>query len=399
MLHLRTILVMAVIGAALLMSASAYGATVVIGTVVNASGQPVGGVTVELYDELLLGTDQTLSPVATAVSDSDGTYAIDLAVTSTYTNRAASNGGAVNFDVIVANSTLLAYNGIARYPTKAGSCDPLIRTCRPVGSDSWIVDPDQPDDSGAAGLAAGDLVPDHSATAGSNRLVLRAEVSNGSAVTSSPALAGPCAGIVKTAVGTQTNWGVVGQLHVPKDASATFKYGKSADSDIGIGYSTNDANWSMKGSVHVGNARSAEITLSKSTSATSRYGKRTKSQFKTTKYKYVTCAAQHFWKIIGEKWVAGADWGQDTNEYNGHCLDTYFQYRSSYPEGATFTRNDSNLAKYNGSLDVFGVGLSVQSGASTFVTLHWKMGTKLGTYWLCGNDDFVTDSHRIYAGA
>ena len=54
-------------------------------------------------------------------------------------------------------------------------------------------------------------------------------------------------------------------------------------------------------------------------------------------------------KIIGEKWVAGADWGQDTNEYNGHCLDTYFQYRSSYPESATFTRNDSNLAKYNGS--------------------------------------------------
>lgn len=104
-------------------------------------------------------------------------------------------------------------------------------------------------------------------------------------------------------------------------------------------------------------------------------------------------------KIIGEKWVAGADWGQDTNEYNGHCLDTYFQYRSSYPESATFTRNDSNLAKYNGSLDVFGVGLSVQSGASTFVTLPWKMGTKLGTYWLCGNDDFVTDSHRIYAGA
>jgi hypothetical protein len=105
MLHLRTILGMAVIGAALLMSASAYGATVVIGTVVNASGQPVGGVTVELYDELLLGTDQTLSPVAMAVSDSDGTYAIDLAVTSTYTNRAASNGGAVNFDVIVANGT------------------------------------------------------------------------------------------------------------------------------------------------------------------------------------------------------------------------------------------------------------------------------------------------------
>ena len=104
-------------------------------------------------------------------------------------------------------------------------------------------------------------------------------------------------------------------------------------------------------------------------------------------------------KIIGEKWVAGADWGQDTNEYNGHCLDTYFQYRSSYPESATFTRNDSNLAKYNGSLDVFGVGLSVQSGASTFVTLPWKMGTKLGTYWLCGNYDFVTDSHRIYAGA
>ena len=68
MLHLRTILVMAVIGAALLMSASAYGATVVIGTVVNASGQRVGGVTVELYDELLLGTDQTLSPVATAVA-------------------------------------------------------------------------------------------------------------------------------------------------------------------------------------------------------------------------------------------------------------------------------------------------------------------------------------------
>jgi hypothetical protein len=141
MLHLRTILVLAVVGAALLMSASAYGATVVTGTVVNASGQPAGGVTVELYDELLLGTNQTVSPVATAVTASDGTYAIDLAITTTYTNRAATNGGAVNFDVIVADGTLLAYNGIARYPTKAGRCDPLIRTCRPVGIDSWIVDP------------------------------------------------------------------------------------------------------------------------------------------------------------------------------------------------------------------------------------------------------------------
>ena len=117
MLHLRTIVVMAVIGSALLMSATAYGATVASGTVVDANGNPLANVPVNLYDELMLGVDQNLNPVASTTTASDGTYLLDLSVTSTYVNRAGANGGAVNFDVIASNGAILAYAGIARWPT------------------------------------------------------------------------------------------------------------------------------------------------------------------------------------------------------------------------------------------------------------------------------------------
>jgi hypothetical protein len=66
--------------------------------------------------------------------------------------------------------------------------------------------------------------------------------------------------------------------------------------------------------------------------------------------------------------------------------------------GGTFTRSSKNFANYKAAITVFGVGLTNQSGASTNVTEKWKFGNVYGAYWLCGNDAFPTDSHRIYAG-
>jgi hypothetical protein len=122
-----------------------------------------------------------------------------------------------------------------------------------------------------------------------------------------PLAPGPC-GISKTLLGTSTAWGIGGQLHLGKDQSATYTYGLTADSDIGVGYSTDNSNWSIKGSVHVGNARGSAITMSKSTTR-GYFGKKTKTQFQTAKFKYVNCFGQTHWGVKAQKWVAGSQWG------------------------------------------------------------------------------------------
>jgi hypothetical protein len=387
MLHLRTIVVMAVIGSALLMSATAYGATVASGTVVDANGNPLANVPVNLYDELMLGVDQNLNPVASTTTASDGTYSLDLSVTSTYVNRAGANGGAVNFDVIASNGAILAYAGIARWPHQPGTCPPNIPTCRPT-VEEWLEDPSGEEESALA--AAGGA---------SSSLTLQASpVPGGEKTPASAAAATPC-GIHKTAVGTQTAWAVVGQLHLGNDQSATFKYGQSADSDMGIGFSNNNANWSIKGESHIGNSRSASVTLPKSTGDNGMFGKRTKTQFKTVKYHFDGCVGVNFWKIIGEKWTAGSDWGGDYNDKNGHCADTLLGNSATFVSGGRFTRSSNNFSKYVDAISVFGVSLSNQSGASTFVTEHWTFGNHFNRYWLCGSDNDVNYAHRIYAGA
>jgi hypothetical protein len=384
--HLRVLLVAAVLGAALAVSATAYGATVVTGTVVNSSGQPVAGVPVYLYLEDQGGVDQTVNAWASTTSASDGTYSLDLPVTSTWMNQASTNGGYVNFDVVADNGALLAYNGISRYPHPAGTCPPEIPTCRPT-VEEWLDDAnDEP------GMPASPDAP-------ANALTLRATATGTPVAAQTSALPGCPVG--KVNLGTQNAWSVVGQLHLGNDQHASFKYGQRADSEMGVGFSSTgtSGSWSIKGSVHIGNTSGGEITLQKDTGVNGMFGKRTKTQFKTVKYKYTSCVGSHWYKIVGTKWIGSSDWGSDTNSFNGKCNNNYLEFKASFAKDGKFRRWQNHFANYSGAITVFGFGLTNRSGASTNAEENWHFGTAYNTYYLCGNDNDVLHSHRIYAGA
>jgi hypothetical protein len=59
----------------------------------------------------------------------------------------------------------------------------------------------------------------------------------------------------------------------------------------------------------------------------------------------------------------------------------YRQYNAPFQKKDRFRERAGN---YKGGITVFGVGLSMQSGASQFVTKRWKFGSAHKTYWLCG---------------
>ncbi len=71
-----------------------------------------------------------------------------------------------------------------------------------------------------------------------------------------------------------------------------------------------------------------------------------------------------------------------------------------YDENNAAASKHSTLSlRCKAALTVFGVGLSLQSGASKYVKLHWRFGNKYPAYYLCGNDNDAMHSRRIYAGA
>ncbi len=61
-------------------------------------------------------------------------------------------------------------------------------------------------------------------------------------------------------------------------------------------------------------------------------------------------------------------------------------------------RNSNDYVTFSADVGAFGVGLTAQSGASTWVDMHWHFTQNSGTRYLCGHNDFPTSADRIFAG-
>lgn len=340
-------------------AASATGSPVIVsGTVVDGSGVALPNVTVQLFYASQMTTQDS---VASTTTDSAGAFSIGMDDTRGFQATWISNGGYANLDLAVSSGTLFFVKGISRQ----------------WASGAWV------DQDGAA--PAPEVVVLASSQPGVSPIPLRAGAQQ-RAVTCTPQ---------KSLMSTSDAWTDVGEFHAANDAMGFFRYGKTADSDIGIGVSANGSIWSLSGSVHVANSNSSVIQFNRGP----KYGRRESTVFHYGKYKWVNCGQIISYEVDALQWTSGAQDGQDNSSYDYHCTTTYSAYARSFGLNTSFERSSNAAVTFNAAASVFGVGLTVKSGYSTYVVAHWNFGNSASQHWLCGDTNYITSSQRIFAGA
>jgi len=187
---------------------------------------------------------------------------------------------------------------------------------------------------------------------------------------------------------------VVGELHKWKDATASFTYGQTADSDIGAQSRESNGDWSVESAVHISNSRSASVTWSGG-DANSTFGRwlTTNFQYEDQLWGGAYCSFEYV-RSVG--WNGGATWGGDVSTWDNHC-DTS-PYGDVYKAGSKLDRSSSRAHNYRTGATVWGLGLTAQSGYSTFVKEHWSFGSAQLNHWMCGDNAHETTSAIVYAG-
>jgi hypothetical protein len=131
-----------------------------------------------------------------------------------------------------------------------------------------------------------------------------------------------------------------------------------------------------------------------------KYGRREQSVFQYGKYKWVTCGGTiASYEVDALQWTAGSQDGQDNSSLDNHCSTTYSQYARTFAVNTAFDRSSNAAVTFNAAVSVFGASLTAKSGYSTTVVSHWSFGNNTNQHWLCGNDNFLGSSHRVFAGA
>jgi len=187
---------------------------------------------------------------------------------------------------------------------------------------------------------------------------------------------------------------VIGELHKWKDATASFTYGQTADSDIGAESRDSGGNWEVESAVHISNSRSASVTWSGG-DTNSMFGRQltTNFQYEDQLWGGTACSFEYV-RSVG--WNGGATWGGDVSSWDNHC-DTS-PYGDVYKAGSNFDRSSSRAHNYRVGATVWGLGLTAQSGYSTFVKEHWSFGSAQLNHWMCGDNAHETTSAIVYAG-
>ncbi len=209
-----------------------------------------------------------------------------------------------------------------------------------------------------------------------------------------------------TRLGEVDKYMVIGEAHVWKDQALTWQYGQRADSDIGVGYSTDGVRWTLSGSVHIATKRANEISdsISYLGDDAGNFGRRYRTEFHFVKQRQRRVClgrAATVYRIKATRWNGGFDYYDDVKDLNGHCGDRYADnavYFAPASGNGTFTRTSEDLKTYSGAVTVFGVSLSGQTGASKSASQSWRFGRRFARYYLCGDTGKPTVSDRIFAG-
>ncbi len=197
--------------------------------------------------------------------------------------------------------------------------------------------------------------------------------------------------LVRKAVGAPfVRQTVIGELHVVTGMTASFTYGRTADSDIGTTFEAGNGPFSVSGASHVGNSTGSSVTITR----TGNFGHRLLSQFRYQRWHYANSCTGQYDKVEPVKWAgSGLVIGADVSSLDHHCAASSF--RSDFPAGSDFDQQSARSSRVTGAATLLGVKVDADSGFSKSVHLHWHF-TAAGA--LCGEDDLPAAAGRVFAG-
>jgi len=366
----------------------------VTGYVRDANGTGVLGATVALFRDVDTDSALTQSALTTTTTDASGYYVLRAANAGDVSADTAGNEGWENFAVEATAGNAPYFDVFARHWNAAAgtweSPDAVASQGGVGGSNAST--PGMP----ASDPLAVDLTP-----------MAAASIAAGDG----PNVSGPCRfALQKTSlVATEIDPTIIGELHVARDATGTFYYGRGgrADSYISIGVSV--GGWHLGGYKHVATANSASISV---TNPTEDWAHEITSRFVYGRYRHerwtvdpatgqtFTCGVSYTKEA--KLWIGDYAIGQNLSQFLHQCTTQYTRYASSYGINGTFGRSTRKLRTYQAGAKVdLGTGsldLRVWSGASSHVGYSYKFGTAYQQHWLCGNDNWPPYSTRIFAG-
>lgn len=200
----------------------------------------------------------------------------------------------------------------------------------------------------------------------------------------------------------------VTNFHNASNATGSWSYGTTADSDIDAGSKPyGAAEFSVSGNVHVGNS------LSGSVNGATPYNY---NAWTRTDFRFSQGAIQDYYGApagsqckdsslhVGDQTVNPSSWAGGVADDTGsgaeyRSCDTYprYQYRGRYPKGTSLHINSSRATRIGFAADIGLLHVGGTSGYSTNVSLAWDSLRGNGVY-LCGQTgDEVTDPGVIYS--
>lgn len=353
--------------------------TVALGEVRDASGNPIANASVEV--DLWRNTDvpvgESVDIIILAEGSSDDSGRFELAVTdptliAEFLAAATRNGGFANLELSVYadNLSYTTFYSLGSATTQPVTATPAPEsyvvgmTRRPLGNRTVTMAPGKPGVTRIEPVRDGGPRP-------------------------------PCLTWYKTADLT-SQWGTIGEVHrwgewIPKDR---FVYGATADSDFDVAF-YNGSSWGVQGSAHVGNSNGSSGSASVTTSQSST-GYQIEGLFKRAEFAQV-CTSNK--KREATQWDGvNVRLGPAISGLDGQCATYPASYRNTFSSTQDGWSRDSNQAyKWGGALNLGVLTVGGRSGYSTRAQSNWTF--KVGqNKTLCGNDAYITSSHRVFAG-
>ena len=339
------------------------GPTLVSGTVVDASGNPVAGARVSVYADLPTRTGVRLPLLAERYTDGGGNYSIAY----DGTGRPVANL------YVAARST----SGVAAAYLGREWDD---------ASGTWL------DDSGA--LSAPMLLTLPAATDAPTPLT-------------GPGRAGaccpPCPSPSKTLVATQTAPAAIAELHTwtSEKAQLFFSFGSTTTISSAASFRPNNfVNTGATATISDGYNVGASYPV-----VGANFHAVGTSAVQMAEYKYgaTLCSPRVKYQVEPYKFIGGTTgWRSVDGTADGHCPTRLTPNSISYVPGSTFFRQNGTGYSYTNGITVFGVGLTTRTDWNRSTTEEWWPQKPGGgaRLWVCGDTStpYWYNAKRIFQG-
>jgi hypothetical protein len=356
------------------------------GYVTDLKGLDVSGAIVELY--LNLDTNGTQSsPLDVTTTDESGHYVLRAPYEGAVADVGDANDGWVNFDVL-GTSGDVPYNNVAARRWDGGE-------------GRWLT----PEEDSAGDGPDYPVLPediDLEAYPG-------ASIANGDW----PNVSGPCRypyGESTQLVSEEARPTVIGELHVARDATGRFYYGRTRRADSHISIAVSSGGWHLGSFRHVAASEGSGVSIAnpspdwaKQIVTYMQYGLLVHTRWALdSRGQPVPCGSSR--TIEPLEWSgAGITPGADESKWLHKCRTwPYIQWSLPFGPTAQWDRTSYKLRTWEAAATVDlgsgGVTLKAWSGASQRVRYHYAFGTAYQEHWLCGSDGPMYRSTRIFAG-